>query len=165
MSPNRKLVIAAQTAAVSVLVVVVYLTLLAPEGSGPLSGVNAPGGEDSPEIQASNSQNEQADEGDADGGADGGADGEGDGEGEGGGEGRRDGERRRSADDRKRSGSDGATALAETRVTGVSPRWDKDGFGGPSDDQYDDAVTALLEKVGSDPPAEGSPPSGAPFGN
>jgi len=130
-STRRKQVIGAQAAAVAVLVLIVYLTLLAPEGPGPLSGIEAPGGEK--RVQVHNP-------GDRGGGSNR------DGSGGGG---------TRTSGPAGGTGSGAAISIAGPGVPGGSTPDDTGFVSTPSDDQYEDAVEDLLRKVGDPSPAGG----------
>jgi hypothetical protein len=129
VSFRRRRIVAAQAATVALLVFVVYMTLLRPDGPDGLRGIEAPGGGTQ-----------------VDGGPRGG-----DGEGS-----ERDGERERR--DRRgtlapRPGPDGAppAVLAREGTAAAAPGAGVANEGGPTptDDQYADSVTSLLRKVGS----------------
>lgn len=127
MKDRRRLVIGAQTAAVAVLVAIVYVVLLAPTDTGPLEGIDAPGG---PKPAQDRSQRENGD-----------------------GNGRAaaslDAKRRRDAAAlRGDTGDARAPALAAGSLAGSGElplSGDPDTT--PNDDQYENAATQILRAV------------------
>ena len=108
---------------VTALVIVVYLTLLRPEGPGEISGIEAPDGGALPRVEAR----------------------------------KRPGKAPDRADRRRRAASRSAAAAAVAAGEGVvATAGDVPAAGAtvppttPRDDQYTDAVKALLERVHSD---------------
>ena len=131
MSQRRARIVGVQAAAVAVLVLVVYLTLLRPEDQGPLSGIEAPGGGPQAGIPAGPT-GPNGPTGDRPG------DGRGDGAPPSGGHGGTPG------------GGPLGLVLGST-ATGVGgappPAVIGAGPNTPSDDQYKDSAQALLDKV------------------
>lgn len=126
VSDRRKQVVALQAAAVAVLVLLVYLTLLAPDGTGPLSRIEAPGGEERVQSEGPRDRGGRGDGGTPAAGAAGVRVTAGDGDTEAG----------------AGAGRAGPGAPADTRVVDT-----------PRDDQYGDAVETLLRKLGDSSPA------------
>ena len=136
MSQRRKRIVGVQVAAVALLVVLVYLTLLRPEGSSPLRVIEAPGG--GPEVTL----RPEGPPGPARPGQRGPSNRQG---------GNRQGGNRQGGGhglpgESGSSGSEIAATVGLTAGTGGEPPASFKGTT-PGDDQYKDAVTALLDKV------------------
>ena len=118
---SRRLIVGGQAAAVAVLVVVVYLTLLRPDGPGTLRGIEAPGGESTSRVDTAPTDRQSRatrGSGRGDGGAGGAAAG-------------------------------GASVLGGTPGGPFSVPAQADTPLLPGDDQYADSVKALLDKLAS----------------
>ncbi|MGI9020012.1 MAG: hypothetical protein ACR2G3_04800 [Solirubrobacterales bacterium] len=129
MSPRRRRIVSVQAAAVALLVMLVYLTLLRPESHGPLRGIQAPGGET--QVNAGPDPDHDAD--------------------------RRDARARGAATPSAGGALTLSVGGALTLSAGVSePGGATPGDvpptlvrNTPTDDQYTDSVEALLRKVGA----------------
>lgn len=119
MSRRRRRIVGAQAAAVALLVLLVYVTLLWPQGPSTLRGIEAPGG--APTTQVDTDRKPNRDPGPS------------------GGPSPPQGSQPRPNEGAGPGGSDGAEGGSDAAALLINPT--------PSDDQYTDSVKALLDKL------------------